>query len=179
MPREQLLFLAALVVMLLLLRWSRRFFWIFSLLLLPGTFAHECCHLLLGLALNAQPAGFTLLPRRTERNWELGSVSFAHLTWYNAFFVGMAPLLLLPAAYGLVRWRFALQPAFGWPEALAVYLIANLVYAGLPSWQDCRVAARSPIGWVLLAGAAAYGWHLWQAPVTPPASAPARPGSYA
>ena len=39
-------------------------FWVFSLLVLPGTFAHEACHLVLGLLLNGRPAGFNLLPRR-------------------------------------------------------------------------------------------------------------------
>ena len=176
----QLLFLAALVAMLALFHGSRRFFWLFSLLVLPGTFAHECCHLLLGLALNARPAGFNLLPRREGRGWEMGSVSFANLRWYNAFFVGMAPLLLLPAAYGLLRWRLAGDPVVGWPEALAVYVIANLVYAALPSWQDCRQAARSPIGWLLLAAGIAYGWHRWHAPVSaPPAEVPAPRGSVA
>jgi hypothetical protein len=152
-------FLAALVAMLGLLHGARRCFWVFTLLVLPGTLAHEGCHLLLGLLLNGQPARFNLLPRREGRGWELGSVSFRHLTWYNAFFIGMAPLLLLPAAYGLLRWRLGGQPVFGWPEALAIFVIANLVYAALPSWQDCKLAARSPVGWLLLAGGAAWAWH--------------------
>jgi len=188
------LFLGAVVATLALLRWSRRCFWLFSVLVLPGTFAHESCHLAMGLLLNGRPAGFTLLPRRAGNGWEMGSASFSHLTWYNAFFVGMAPLLLLPAAYGLLRWRLAGQPVFGWPEALAVYLIANLVYAALPSWQDCRIAARSPVGWLLLAAGLAWAWRAWQraqqpaAPrgsgptvlalaTRPPASVPCRRGS--
>jgi hypothetical protein len=168
------LYLAALVAMLGLFRWSRRCFWGFSLLVLPGTLAHELCHLLLGLLLNGRPAGFNLMPRRSGRGWEMGSVTFSHMTWYNAFFVGMAPLLLLPAAYGLARWRLGGGVAFGWPEALAVYLIANLVYAALPSWQDCRIAARSPIGWLLLAAGLALGWHAYQTGQLP--GGPARSG---
>jgi len=165
MPSQapQWAFLAAVAGMVVLFRWARRFFWIFSILVLPGTFAHECCHLALGLVLNGRPAGFNLLPRRHEQGWEMGSVTFSHLTWYNIFFVGMAPLLLLPAAYALVRWRLGLVAGFDGREALAVYLIANLVYAALPSWQDCRLAARSPIGWLLLAGGIAWGWHGYQA----------------
>ena len=98
-------FLAALVAMLALFHGARRYFWIFSILVLPGTFAHECCHLAFGLLLNGGPAGFSLLPRREGRGWVMGSVSCAHLTWYNAFFIGLAPLLMLPAAYQLARWR--------------------------------------------------------------------------
>ncbi|MDR3672176.1 MAG: hypothetical protein P4L36_15110 [Holophaga sp.] len=155
-------FLAALVAMLALLHGSRRHFWLFSILVLPGTFAHEGCHLLLGLLLGGRPAGFNLLPRREGRGWEMGSVSFSHITWYNAFFIGMAPLLLLPAAYGLARWRLGGGPVLDWPEVLAIYVIANLAYAALPSWQDCRIAARSPIGWLLLAGGIAWGWHSYR-----------------
>jgi len=194
MPSQTVwLFLGAVVAMLGLLHWSRRFFWVFSILVLPGTFAHETCHLLLGLVLNGKPAGFSLLPRRAGGGWEMGSATFSHLTWYNAFFVGMAPLLLLPAAYGLLVWRLGGQPVFGWPEALAVYVIANLVYAALPSWQDFRIAARSPVGWLLLAAGLAWGWRAWQrsrlpaaaprggatvqARFIPPASAPGRRGS--
>jgi hypothetical protein len=164
------IFLAAVVAMLLVFRWSRRFFWAFSILVLPGTFAHEACHLAVGVALGGRPAGFNLLPRRTGGSWEMGSVSFSRLTWYNAFFVGMAPLLLLPAAHLLLRWRLAHQPVFGWQEALAIYVIANLVYAALPSWQDLRVAARSPVGWLLLAAGLAWGWHAWRVRAEAPQS---------
>lgn len=175
MPSQtpQWLFLAALVAMLGLFNWMRRFFPVFAILVLPGTLAHELCHLLFGLLLNGEPAGFHLLPRRGRdgQGWEMGSVGFANLTWYNAFFIGMAPLLLLPGAYALVRWRLAQQPLFDGREALAIYLIANLVYAALPSWQDCRLAARSPIGWLLLAGGLAWGWRRYHAPVSAPRAA--------
>jgi hypothetical protein len=174
-------FLGAVLAVVVLFRWFRRFFWIFSVLVLPGTLAHEGCHLAFGLLLNGKPAGFSLLPRREAKGWVMGSVTFSHLTWYNAFFIGMAPLLLLPGAYALIRWRLGGHPVFGWPEALAVYLIANLVYAALPSWQDCKQAARSPIGWLLLAGGIAWGWHWYQqrgsAIIPPRAAVPSRRGS--
>lgn len=158
------LYLAAVVGVLYLFRALRRLFWLFAVVVLPGTVAHEGLHYLTGLALGAQPAGFSLLPRREGRGWMLGSVSFAHVRWYNAFFVGLAPLLLLPGAYYLTLWRLHGALAIGWREALAVYLIANLVYAALPSWQDLRIAARSPIGWVLLAAGVVWGWATWSHP---------------
>jgi hypothetical protein len=152
----------------------RRFFWAFTLLALPGTLAHETLHFLTGLLLNGGPVHFTLVPKREANGWAMGSVTFKHLTWYNAFFVGMAPLLLLPAAYGLVLWRLQAPPMPTWQEALGVYLIANLIHGSLPSWQDLKIAARSPVGWILLAGALAWGWHAWQTGWRPaPARAPA------
>jgi len=168
-PREWI-YIGTLVAALYGLHALRRVFWVFSLLVLPGTFAHEACHLLMGFLLNGGPVGFNLMPRREGEGWAMGSATFNHLRWYNAFFVGMAPLLLLPAAYALVLWRLRGGPVFGWREALAVYLIANLVYASLPSWRDVRIAARSPIGWILLAGGLAWGWHVLQ--VGAPAQAP-------
>ncbi|BDU72971.1 hypothetical protein [Mesoterricola silvestris] len=171
-PREWI-YIGLVVAALFGLHGLRRVFWAFSLLVLPGTFAHEALHFLSGLLLNGGPVSFNLLPRREGTGWAMGSVSFNHLRWYNAFFIGMAPLLLLPAAYGLVVWRLRGVPVFGWREALAVYLIANLVYAALPSWQDVRIAARSPIGWLLLAAGLGWGWHALQVGA-PPAQVRAR-----
>jgi hypothetical protein len=153
-----LAYLAALAAGLWLLRQARRSFWLVFLLALPGTLAHELCHWILGRMLNGQPVRFTVLPRREGGSFVLGTVSFANLRWYNAFFVGMAPLLLLPAAYVLFRWRLAAHPALRWSEALTAFLISNLIFGAVPSWQDLRVAARSPVGWCLLAGG--IGW-LW------------------
>ena len=169
------LYLGTLAATLYGLRGMRRYFWLFAVLALPGTLAHETLHFLMGLLLKGGPVSFNLLPRQEARGWTMGSVTFNHLTWYNAFFIGLAPLLLLPAAGWLVVWRLQGPPAFTWGEALAVYVIVNLIHACLPSLQDLKIAARSPIGWALLAGALAWGWHAWQTgwrPATPQAAVP-------
>lgn len=153
---SMLIYLAAVAGTLWLLNQARRFFWLFSLLVLPGTFCHELCHWLLGKLLNGRPVRFTLIPRREGRGFVLGSVALSHLRWYNAFFIGLAPLLLLPLAYGIFLWRLGRNPSLGWSEAGVVFLLANLVFAAVPSWQDLRIAARSPIGWLLLAGVLAH-----------------------
>ncbi len=151
-------YLAGVAAGLWLLRQARRSFWLVAILALPGTLAHELCHWLFGKLLNGRPVRFTVLPRREGRAYVLGTVAFGNLRWYNAFFIGMAPLLLLPGAYGLFRWRLSAHPAFSWPEALVAFLIANLLYGAIPSWQDLRIAARSPVGWGLLALALAWVW---------------------
>ena len=179
-PREWL-FVAGLVAAMGLFHWARRLFWVFGLLVLPGTLAHESCHLILGLLLNGHPATFNLIPRRDVKGWVMGYVTFSNLRWYNVFFIGMAPLLLLPLAWWLMRWRLGLGPVLGWREGLAVYLIANLIYAALPSWQDTRIAARSPIGWLLLAGGLGWAYRIAQRPPTPPrrpVSSQALPGFF-
>ncbi len=155
----QLAYLAGFAGMLWLLNQARRSFWLFSLLVLPGTFCHELCHWGLGHLLGGRPRRFTVLPRREGRGWVLGSVTLWNLRLHNAFFIGMAPLLLLPLAYVILVWRLGGNPRFGWPEAGMVYLLANLVFGAIPSRQDLKIAAKSPIGWLLLAGLLAWGWH--------------------
>ncbi|MBK9797705.1 MAG: hypothetical protein IPP58_14685 [Holophagaceae bacterium] len=151
----------------------RRSFWLCALLALPGTLCHEASHWVVGRLLNGQPAGFTVIPRREGRGFVLGSVALRNLRWYNACFIGLAPLLLLPLAYGLFLWRLGGNPDLGWPEAAMMYLIANLLFGALPSWQDLRIAARSPISWLLLVGLLAWGWRQFRRP-----GPPAQAGSY-
>ena len=165
-----LAYLAGMAAVLWVLNKAKRSFWLCSLLALPGTLCHEACHWVAGKLLNGQPVHFTVIPRREGRGFVLGSVGFKNLRWYNAFFIGLAPLILLPLAYGLLLWRLGAKPVLGWSEAAMVFLLANLVFAALPSWQDLRIAAKSPVGWLLLAGALAWGWHRW---VKPEAKAPA------
>lgn len=153
------LWLGALVAAMWILRAVRRFWWGFSLVLLPGTLAHELCHLVVGWALNGQPVNVSLLPHRQGRSVVLGSVGFRNLKWYNAFFVGTAPVVLAPLAWWLLKPHLGQTFAFGWMNALWLYLIACLVQASLPSGQDLRIAARSPIGWVLLAAGLLWGWR--------------------
>jgi hypothetical protein len=153
------LYAGGLAAMLWLLNQARRSFWLFSLVVLPGTLCHELCHWLVGHLLNGRPVHFTVIPKREGRGWVLGSVGLGNLRWYNAFFIGLAPLLLLPVAYGIFLWRLGHQPTFGWPEAGALFLLANLLFGAMPSWPDLRIAARSPIGWLLLAGALLWGWR--------------------
>jgi hypothetical protein len=157
-------YLAGLAVMLWLLNQAKRSFWLCSLLALPGTLCHEACHWLVGKLLHGEPVHFTVFPRREGRGFVLGSVAFRNLRWYNAFFVGLAPLVLLPLTYGLLLWRLGSHPRLDWSEAIVVFFLANLVFAALPSWQDLKIAARSPVGWLLLGAALVAGWMKIQQP---------------
>ena len=150
------IYLGAIVLALWAIRQMRGSLWLLSLLVLPGTICHELSHFLMGLLLNGQPHGFSVWPRRVGRVYLLGSVALGNPRWYNVFFIGLAPLLLLPLAYLGLRWRLAQHPVFDAWEAGAVFLIANLVFASIPSGQDLRIAARSPIGWGLLVGGVAW-----------------------
>jgi hypothetical protein len=151
-------YLAGMAVMLWVMNQARRSFWLFSVLVLPGTLCHEFCHWMVGKLLNGRPVHFTVFPRRVGRGFVLGAVALSNLRWYNTFFIGLAPLLLLAVAYGVFLWRMGARPVLGWAEAGVMYVLANLLFGAVPSWQDLRIAARSPIGWLLLAGALVWGW---------------------
>ena len=70
-----------------------------AIVLWPGTVVHELLHWIVGFLLNAQPVSMSLWPRRiSDRQWALGSVSFRNVRWYNAIFVGLAPLLAIVMA---------------------------------------------------------------------------------
>src|SRR6476660_1899974 len=100
-----------------LLHYVRRMPRVFSLLSLPGTLAHELLHFLLGTLTLARPVKFSLLPKfHRDGSATLGSVTFTNIRWYNALWVGMAPMLALPGALWLVYYRSMQGAPLGFPE---------------------------------------------------------------
>ncbi len=139
-----------------LLRGLRDSPWRLAVLALPGTFAHEAAHYVVGAALGARPQGFTVWPRRHGAMVRLGAVSFARIGLLNGAWVALAPLALMPlAALGLA---FAMLPLWdarqwlGWTAAGCV--TGAILFAALPSWQDLRLGARSIAFYAVLGGAA-------------------------
>jgi hypothetical protein len=128
---------------------------------LPGVVLHELAHLLAGLLLRAEPAGFSLIPRRRgDARWTLGSVSFRRVTALNAVPIAFAPLGLVPIAWYLQRCWFSWLPI---TLANTLYLYGAaflLVCNALPSRQDVRVACnlKSVFLYGTVAGAAGYAW---------------------
>lgn len=143
------LYLAAVTAVMLLLVATRRLGALFLLTSFPVTVAHELTHLLAGLLSNGRPSQLRLLPRRSADGYVLGSVTCSNVRWYNGLVIGLAPLLLLPAAAALLLWRIRTGAGVALAELPWLYLIACLAYASLPSWQDLRVAAAS--SWLLIA----------------------------
>lgn len=141
---------ALVLVMIVALRRLRRSVLAFALAALPGTICHETAHWLIGFVTAGRPTQLVLLPERNGGGYVLGSVRCANMRWYNAALIGLAPLLLLPAAIWLMTWRMAVADH---PLTLAnllwAYLIACLLDGCVPSSQDMRMAGRS---WPLLLG---------------------------
>lgn len=128
------------------------------LVVLPGTLFHELAHLLASILFRGQATSFRLVPKRVGAGFILGSVTCANVRWYNGLFIGMAPILLLPLAFGLLLWRLSITHHLQLRELPWAYFIACLAYAAIPSRQDLQLVAKSR--WMLL-GVAAAACILW------------------
>lgn len=84
----------------LVFRFLRRVPMIYVVARLPGTFAHELLHYLVGWLLGASRCPYRSAPRTRTVAGRLiyGRVEFARLRWWNEVPVGLAPLLLIPLA---------------------------------------------------------------------------------
>jgi hypothetical protein len=135
---------------------------VFFVFTVAGTLCHELAHFSVGLLVNADPVGLTVIPREIRRGkgqWELGSVTFANLRWYNAAPAALAPLLVLAIPVGVAWWRR--DAHFGAPDLALAFLLAPQLLSFWPSPVDWRLAARSwPWPLILLAGW--LGWYGWR-----------------
>ncbi len=109
---------------------------VYAIALWPGTVAHELLHYVAGLLTGARPVAISLLPRRqADGSWELGSVSFTRLRWWNSVPVGLAPMALLPAG------GWVLVESLSWPLLSAggaglKFAAIQCLLAGWPSRRD-------------------------------------------
>lgn len=117
------------------------------ILLLPSTFLHELCHLIVAFVTGGGPSGFSIIPQRHRSHamlrglrtrWVLGSVTLSRPGFFSCFPTGFAPLSLLPLA-----WWLSQTPVF--PDSAAgifTRLAFVVVIAGgaIPSRQDVAVA---------------------------------------
>ena len=132
-------------------------FFVFSA---AGTLCHELAHFSVGLLLGAEPVGFSIVPRRTGRTWELGSVSFANLRWYNAAPAALAPLFVLCVPLLVAWWRTRAPWRFGPADLGLTLLLAPQFLSFWPSPVDWRLALRSwPYLVIAALGACAYAFH--------------------
>lgn len=120
-----------------------------ALINLPGTILHEMMHFFVGLILNARPCNFTILPRKSDKGYVMGSVGFTNITFYNAIPSSMAPLLLLPIGFYLNRYLLPnMMPTFT-NYVLYVLLQTIIIENALPSSADFRVAKQYFLGIVM------------------------------
>ncbi len=130
----------ALAVLLWIVTAAHPLFFVFSVV---GTLCHELAHFSVGLLLGAEPTNFSIVPRRTGRTWELGSVTFANLRWYNAAPAALAPLLVLLVPLGVAWWRTRGGLAFEPVDLAIMFFLAPQFLSFWPSPVDWKLAARS------------------------------------
>ncbi|TQK11165.1 hypothetical protein [Herbaspirillum sp. SJZ107] len=131
-------------------------FFIFSA---AGTLCHELAHFSVGLLLGAEPVGFSIIPRRSGRTWELGSVTFANLRWYNAAPAALAPFLVLLLPLAAAWWRTRGDWRFGPADLALTLLLAPQFLSFWPSPVDWKLARRSwPWLLIVLTTAALLYW---------------------
>jgi hypothetical protein len=149
---------AALAFLIWMLSSAHHYFFIFTL---AGTLCHELAHFGVGLLLGAEPTGLTVIPRRVGRNWELGSVTFANLRWFNAAPSALAPLLILVVPFAVAAWRTGPGWHFEARDLWLAWLLAPQFLSFWPSPTDWRLAWRSwPYLLLLLAGLSFYYRHV-------------------
>ena len=155
-------YLAVVIATAALLHYLRRAPRFFSLISLPGTFGHELLHFLVGTLTLAKPEKVSLIPKfHRDGSVTLGYVMFSNIRWYNALWVGFAPLLALPAALWMVYWRSAQIPPLQWHELAWSYLAASLAYSCLPSQADAEIVMSKPAGLLVYLGGASILCWAW------------------
>jgi len=155
---DVLLYLTPSILLASLFRLLARSHPVFFCFYLSGTILHELAHFCAGIMTNARPVDFSLFPRRSVGNqWILGSVSFANIRWYNAAFVGLAPILVLlvPIFVALARTQFGKAPI--WLDGVIAVLIAPAYLSFLPSRTDLCIALRS---WPYMVAAGTWLWWM-------------------
>jgi hypothetical protein len=131
--------------------------WLYALVALPGTLAHELAHYLVALLLLAQPTFPSLIPVRTGRGWRMGSVAF-RAGMVRAVPIALAPIVLLPLAlFWAAHW---LAPAVGPLYWLHAWVVGALLSASLPSSADFKLAIPALM---VLAVLAALAWFFSRA----------------
>ena len=155
-------YLAAVIAIAAILHYLRRTPRFFSLVSLPGTIGHELLHFLIGTLTLAKPVKVSLLPKfHRDGSATLGYVMFSNIRWYNALWVGFAPLLALPVALWMVYWRSTQISPLQWHELAWIYVTASLTYSCLPSQADVEIVMSKPVGlFVYLGGASMLCW-VW------------------
>jgi len=133
-----LIFFAIFISVLIFKDLFKRNIFLYSIFVLPGTFLHELSHFIFSLVLNGKPRKFSILPKRTERGYNLGYVTSHNIRWYNAIFIGLSPFsLLILFYYGLSLITITTDLYI---IILYSYINTIILISSIPSTQDFKVS---------------------------------------
>jgi len=115
-----------------------------SLSLLAGVFIHELLHLLVGVLTYAKPVAMSIIPRHIDKGYyELGHVRLNNIRWFNAVFVGFAPLLGFVGVAIFIHWRTRYGWFFSWWDLLAWYVLAQVSMSRASALECHRLLINS------------------------------------
>lgn len=110
-------------------------FYLSALFFFIGTVLHELAHWLVALLTNGKPSPIiSIIPKKKCNT--LGSVSVGNKRYYNAFLIGMAPLLLLFVSYYVANNFFNYFDFTVINFALYLYLLFIITSSSMPSSID-------------------------------------------
>lgn len=122
---------------------------IFAMFTLPATILHELSHFIISVITFGKPISFSVLPRKSEKGWTLGSVTSSGSNWINQGLISLAPLTLLVVLYFMWVYR-DLSLSYLGNEYVFGYIAANLLVGSIPSTTDLRLAIQAPFIFVLI-----------------------------
>jgi len=127
---------------------SRGSLWNLFFFGIMDTLPHELAHWIIALLTGGYPHGFSIIPKKVpyvdakgnnKILWNFGSVE-ASTNFYNAFAIGMAPLILLGGAFLTYTYYFNFMPNEWWSILLFYWILYIFIANSIPSAQDFKVA---------------------------------------
>ena len=111
---------------------------------LVGTFFHEVSHFLVSLITYGKPSWISLVPtKKVDQksgavSYTLGYVKSSNMRWWNAFFISMAPLLLIPLSFWVYKHFFDYFALGLWSLVGYIFVIVSLLFSSIPSGADFK-----------------------------------------
>jgi len=109
-----------------------------------GVFLHELSHYFVAKITFGKPTNFTVLPKKMEHidgscSWTFGSVISRNVNYFNAFFIGLSPLVLLLIAYVTYQHYFEYVSYEPLNIVLFYVILYYVMYNSIPSSVDLKL----------------------------------------
>lgn len=118
----------------------------------PGTVVHELLHFIIGFMTFARPASFSIIPKRVEDGWVLGSVGFNGINSLNAIPTSMAPLLAPAIVLLTLPVMTNYIAIMDNKELLGIiygFSLVSVVSNSIPSGADFKILFEKPFGIII------------------------------
>ena len=145
-PTKTLIYLILIFILIFFLKKLPQTSYLYALLTLPATIMHELTHLVLSILTFGKPTKINLLPKKTENGIIYGYVENSNITYYNAIFIGLAPLILLVFGFIFI-FKYLIPETNIYLIVWYFYISLMFIEGGIPSRTDLKIAL---ISWPLI-----------------------------